>query len=79
MATDLTAEAEKLTEVCRGIFGDETQWIAADGYPHSLALCIIDSVFSTGSHYKSVINVVNEYRAGVTRKSWTVDQATCAG
>lgn len=63
MTTDFTAEAEKLTEVCRGIFGDETQWIAADGYPHSLALCIIDSIFSTGSHYNSVINVVNEYRA----------------
>lgn len=63
MTTEFTAEAEKLTEVCRGIFGDETQWIAADGYPHSLALCIIDSIFSTGSHYNSVINVVNEYRA----------------
>jgi hypothetical protein len=63
VTTDFTAEAEKLTEVCRGIFGDESQWIAADGYPHSLALCIIDSIFSTGSHYKSVINVVNEYRA----------------
>lgn len=63
MTTDFTAEAEKLTEVCRGIFGDETQWITADGYPHSLALCIIDSIFSTGSHYNSVINVVNEYRA----------------
>jgi hypothetical protein len=63
MTTDFTAEAEKLTEVCRGIFGDETRWIAADGYPRSLALCIIDSIFSTGSHYTSVINVVNRYRA----------------
>lgn len=63
MTTDFTAEAEKLTGVCRGIFGEESKWIAADGYPHSLALCIIDSIFSTGSHYTSVINVVNEYRA----------------
>lgn len=63
MTTNFTAEAEKLTEVCRGIFRDESKWIAADGYPHSLALCIIDSIFSTGSHYNSVINVVNEYRA----------------
>ena len=63
MTTDFTAEAKKLTEVCRELFGDETQWITADGYPHSLARCIIDSIFSTGSHYNSVINVVNEYRA----------------
>ncbi|MFC9353308.1 hypothetical protein [Arthrobacter sp. NPDC057013] len=63
MTTDFTAEAERLTEVCRGIFEDESKWIAADGYPHSLALCIIDSIFSTGSHYNSGINVVTEYRA----------------
>ncbi|SFU16316.1 hypothetical protein [Arthrobacter sp. ov118] len=62
MTTDFIAKAEKSTEICRGIFGDQSKWIAADGYPGSLALCIIDSIFSTGSHYTSVINVVNEYR-----------------
>ncbi|WP_284990471.1 hypothetical protein [Arthrobacter sp. efr-133-TYG-120] len=74
MTTDFTAEAEKLTEVCRGIFGDESKWIAADGYPHSLALCIIDSIFSTGSHYNSVINVVNEYRAYRRAEGGDADQ-----
>ena len=63
MTTDFTAEAEQLTGVCRDIFGDEARWITADGYPHSLALCIIDSIYSTGSNYQAVINVVNEYRA----------------
>ncbi|UYY83071.1 hypothetical protein OIT41_08585 [Arthrobacter sp. YA7-1] len=63
MTNELAAEATKLTDVCRAIFGDEANWIKADGYPHSLALAIIDSIFSTGSHYQSVINVVNEYRA----------------
>ena len=58
-----TAEAEQLTGVCRNIFGDESRWITADGYPHSLALSIIDSIYSTGSNYQAVINVVNEYRA----------------
>ncbi|MHA7289577.1 hypothetical protein ACX80V_08025 [Arthrobacter sp. MDT3-24] len=61
MTTDLTAEADTLTDACRTTFGDETRWISADGYPNSLALCIIDSLFSTGSHYTSVINVVAEY------------------
>ncbi|MDQ0825359.1 hypothetical protein QFZ60_001532 [Arthrobacter sp. B2I5] len=63
MTTDLTAAALRLTEVCRSLFGDEARWITADGYPDSLALSIIDSIYSTGSKYQSVINVVNEYRA----------------
>lgn len=74
MTTDFTAEAEKLTEVCRGIFRDETTWITADGYPRSLALCIIDSIFSTGSHYTSVINVVNRYRAYRRAEGGNADQ-----
>jgi hypothetical protein len=61
MTTDLSSEAEPLTATCRTIFGDETKWITADGYPNSLALCVIDSIFSTSSHYTSVINVVAEY------------------
>lgn len=63
MTNDFTAEAEQLTGVCRNIFGDECRWITADGYPHSLALSIIDSIYSTGSNYQAVINVVNQYRA----------------
>lgn len=26
-------------------------------------MCLIDSIYSTGSHYRSVVNVVNRYRA----------------
>lgn len=63
MTNDFTAEAEQLTGLCRNIFGDESNWITADGYPHSLALSVIDSIYSTGSNYQAVINVVNEYRA----------------
>lgn len=63
MTTDLSAAAERLTEVCRSNFGDESRWITADGYPDSLALSIIDSIYSTGSKYQAVINVVNAYRA----------------
>src|SRR4051794_23242079 len=32
------------------------------GYPESLALCVIDSIQSTGPHYTSVVNVVQRYR-----------------
>ncbi|WP_043480656.1 hypothetical protein [Arthrobacter sp. SPG23] len=61
MTTEQNLDATKLVESCREIFGDESAWITANGYPGSLALCIIDSIFSTGSHYTSVINVVNAY------------------
>ncbi|XAS73387.1 hypothetical protein VUN82_05970 [Micrococcaceae bacterium Sec5.1] len=63
MTPELREAAVKLTEVCRTIFEDESTWIEADGYPDSLALCIIDSIFSTGAHYSSVVNVVTAYRA----------------
>lgn len=36
---------------------------APDGYPASLALCVIDSVQSTGVTYASVGNVIDRYRA----------------
>jgi hypothetical protein len=60
---EYSAEAIRLTEVCRTIFGDESKWITASGYPEGLALSLIDSIFSTGSSYQSVVNVVNAYRA----------------
>lgn len=59
-ALDATAQ---LVQSCREIVGDESTWITANGYPGSLALCIIDSIFSTGSHYQSGINVVDAYCA----------------
>ncbi|MBT8162617.1 MULTISPECIES: hypothetical protein [Arthrobacter] len=63
MTFELQAAADRLTEVCRTIFGEPSTWIEADGYPDSLALCIIDSIFSTGSHYTSVSHVVTAYRS----------------
>jgi hypothetical protein len=52
-------QLQKLTSCCEK-FRDSEPF---DGYPHSLALCIIDSVQSTGVRYSSVENVVTRYRA----------------
>lgn len=68
MTYEFSAEADKLTEVCRALFGDGSRWITAAGYPDSLALCIIDSIWSTGPTYQSVQNVVSRYRAYRTAK-----------
>ncbi|MDQ0032248.1 hypothetical protein [Arthrobacter bambusae] len=63
MTLELQPEVDRLTEVSQTLFGDESRWITANGYPNSLALCIIDSIWSTGSAYQSVQNVVSNYRA----------------
>ena len=62
MTSHFTTAADALTQECRSLFGDTSHWITADGYTNSLALAIIDSIYSTGSHYQSVVNVVNKYR-----------------
>lgn len=42
--------------------GEPVDWKRMAGYPGSLALCVIDSIQSTGPHYTSVMNVVSRYR-----------------
>lgn len=63
METDFDVTVSDLTKTCRELFGDETQWIEPEGYRNSIALCIIDSIYSTGSHYTSVIKVIAKYCA----------------
>ena len=41
---------------------------APGGYPDSLALCIVDSVQSTGVTYTSTANVIDRYRTYRTRR-----------
>ncbi|GEB24801.1 hypothetical protein [Brevibacterium aurantiacum] len=56
------AEIKTLVTYCETNLGDPTVWTTPDGYPNSLALCIIDSIYSTGSHYSSVVNVIERYK-----------------
>lgn len=56
-------EVHTLVKYCEENLGDKTLWQTPEGYPNSLALCIIDSLYSTGSHYTSVVNVVTKYKA----------------
>ena len=43
--------------------GEPSQWLAPDEYRRSLALCIIDAIASTRSHYSSVEKILDRYRA----------------
>lgn len=55
-------EISTLVEYCETHLGDPQLWTTPEGYPRSLALCIIDSIYSTGSHYSSVVNVIERYK-----------------
>lgn len=57
------AEIDTLVAYCNAHLGDPQLWITPDGYPNSLALCIIDAIYSTGSHYTSVVNAIRRYQA----------------
>lgn len=56
--TDLAA----LAQACDADLGVPDLWFTPDGYPSSLALCIIDSIYSTGARYSSVVKIVGRYR-----------------
>jgi hypothetical protein len=53
---------EDLVDVCERDLGDPHLWFKPSGYPTSLALCIIDSIYSTGAHYAQVVRIVDRYK-----------------
>jgi len=63
MTSDLQRLVPDLVEKCGALFGDESTWIEPDGYPNSLALCAMDSLYSIGITYVATTNVLNRYCA----------------
>jgi hypothetical protein len=57
-----TDDLAALIKACDVDLGYPNLWFTPDGYPDSLALCIVDSIYSTGARYSSVVNVVGRYR-----------------
>lgn len=53
----------KLTAACEKLLSDDLR--TPSGYPDSLALCVLDAVWSLGVRYGSVVNVLNRYRCWV--------------
>lgn len=60
-AVDVTV----LADFCQNHLGDPRGYRAPPGYPESLSLAIIDSIWSMGVKYRSVENVVARYRKWV--------------
>src|SRR5262245_4200794 len=64
---------QSLRDACQRDLGDPDLWFEPDGYRDSLALCIIDSIYSTGAHYSSVVNVVRRYRDDRAKRGGNAD------
>ncbi|SDS10910.1 hypothetical protein SAMN04489860_0813 [Paraoerskovia marina] len=60
--TSAQRDVDALVDFCKKNLGEQEIWSTPEGYPDSLALCIIDAIYSTGSHYTSVTNVIARYR-----------------
>jgi hypothetical protein len=43
------------------ILGDPAEWKMPDGYKNSLALCVMDSIWSIGIKYQTVVRVLDRY------------------
>ncbi|MCV7064575.1 heme peroxidase [Mycolicibacterium farcinogenes] len=56
------SDVEKLHTACVRDLGDHRRWFSPRGYPDSLALCVIDSIYSTGARYATVEKITARYR-----------------
>lgn len=55
-------EIENVVKAIQGI-GPESTWKTPDGYPNSLALCVLDAIWSMGVNYdEHVLPVLDRYR-----------------
>lgn len=55
-----TSDVERLAAAVRRDLGDESRWFKPEAY-RSVALCLIDSIYSTGNRYSGVVDAVNRY------------------
>jgi hypothetical protein len=56
------ADVALLVGACRDRLGDPASWREPDGYPDSLAMCVLDSIWSVGINYdRHVVPVLKRY------------------
>lgn len=58
----MSTEVERLHAACERDFSDPAGWPHLSAYPNSLALCIIDAIYSTGARHLTVERIVERYR-----------------
>lgn len=71
-----TQHTSDLEAAIRSQIGDDADnWYEPDGYD-SVALAVLDSIYSTGNRYTGVINLVNKYRAARAAEGGSPDVDT---
>lgn len=75
MTEDFTTdELQRLIDACLRDLGPSDRWFVPDGYPNSLALCVIDAIFSINFTYQGVLNVLTRYRRLRAERGGDADQ-----
>lgn len=59
----MSNEVELLQAACERDLGDPADWPSPTAYPNSLALCMIDALYSTGARHLTVERIVERYRS----------------
>lgn len=54
-------DLEKVLAACRDRLPASTEWTAFTGYPNSLALAVIDAIWSVGTRYAITTGVISRY------------------
>lgn len=63
MSAGVDVRVDVLADACKRDLRDESRWITPRTFPDSLALCIIDAIYSTGASHVTVRNVIDKYTA----------------
>ncbi|ABK75172.1 heme peroxidase [Mycolicibacterium smegmatis] len=62
LETETETDAARLRAACERDLGDPARWFPPPGYPDSLALCIVDAIFSSGARHSMTEKVIGRYR-----------------
>jgi hypothetical protein len=61
-ASAIDEQVQRVAEHCRAVLGDLSLLPEPPGYPNSLALCVLDAIWSMGVRYTAVKRVISRYR-----------------
>ena len=61
-ASTIDEQVRRVAEHCRAVLGDLSLLPEPPGYPNSLALCVLDAIWSMGVRYTAVKRVISRYR-----------------
>ncbi len=61
MSVEVDARVDVLVSACEQDLGDTEQWITPRHFADSLALCIIDAIYSTGASCVTVPRIIDRY------------------